>query len=624
MNRNIVPKAINFNELVKNSNNTLSLNLQSKMICLLNDEFTEKEQQWYIANLYMYMNYHPTNDFPINLEHVFKMIGFANKGNAMKTIKSNFVEDEDYKIIIFRTEKNKSIQETRGRKEETVMLNIDMFKNLCMMVKTEKGKQIRKYYVKLENIYNEIIKEEIDERQKQLEHQKLLLKHKIEETEQEKYKIQAQNSILKIELGEREHTINVLTKKTNKFKPGQSVYIFRSTHDNKNIYKIGRTKNCNDREYTHKTATFDGEIIHQVMCSNSCVLERVCHFLLDKYKLAKTREWFNASFDIIRTAVDYAKLIVDCDIDFENKNLLTLTKTFIETIKEKVNVGNVVGNVNVGNADNVNEDVDNTNEDVCFTELNMNEYINDPNNFEKFIIDCCEFNENYSVSYIELKNQYKIWSKTANHTQLKTMIEYVKTNFKSSMKRANPLVSTSKLTGFFNGIKIKDIFYNFDKVDNNKLIIENYLYNNCQKAPGYRLTINELFQDFEQYCKNTLNFDISYYHKEKIKDLFDIMFVRLRKGISNSQVDCRLGGWLGVALKNVKDPEPLRNYNPKNRKKICAMDILTKKIIKEWQSVTDASEELKRSRTVVSSIIKRHQVININNCECILRYINDG
>ena len=103
------------------------------------------------------MNYHPTNDFPINLENVFKMIGFANKGNAMKTIKSNFIKDEDYKIVIFRTEKNlnaeKAGQHTRnlggaGLNKEMVMLNVDTFKNLCMIAKTDKGKEIRKYYVK--------------------------------------------------------------------------------------------------------------------------------------------------------------------------------------------------------------------------------------------------------------------------------------------------------------------------------------------------------------------------------------------------------------------------------------------------------------------------------------------
>jgi phage anti-repressor protein len=140
------------------------------------------------------MNYHATNDYPINLNDVFKMIGFANKGNAMKTIKSNFVENEDYKTLLFRTEKQKDTDETRGRKEETIMLNIDTFKNLCMIAKTERGKEIRRYYVKLENIYNEIIKEELEENKK------------------EKYQIEAQNALLQIELNEKEKTINVLTQ----------------------------------------------------------------------------------------------------------------------------------------------------------------------------------------------------------------------------------------------------------------------------------------------------------------------------------------------------------------------------------------------------------------------------
>ena len=480
------------------------------------------------------------------------------------------------------------------------MLNIDTFKNLCMLAKTERGKEIRKYYVKLENIYNSIIKEEM------------------EQLEQQKYRIQAQNSILKIELSEKEHTINVLTKKTNKFKPGESVYIFRSTYDNKNIYKVGRTKNCNEREYAHKTSTFDGEIINQIMCSNSSVLERVSHFLLDKYKLAKTREWFNASYDIINNAVNYAKLILDCNINFEDKNLLKSTKIFIETIKE-LEKEDTNENTNEDTNEDNNED-NNEDSQLYFTKLDMNNYINDPNNFEKFINVCCDININHSISYMELKNQYKIWSKTANHVQLKSMINYVKTKFKSTMKRANPFVSTSKLTGFFNGIKIKDVFYNFENINNDKMVIENYLYDNCQRAPGYRITIDELLQDFEQYCKNKLEFNISYYHKETIKAYFDNIFVRLRKGTSNSDVDYRLGGWLGIALKNVKEPEPIHNYNPKNRKTICAMDISTKLVIKKWQSVTDASEELKRSRTMVSSIIKRHSIINVNGSDCTLNY----
>ena len=158
----ITPETINFIELVRNSNTSLSLNCESKMIDLLNKEFTEQESQWYITNLYIYLNYHPTNDYPINLENVYKMLGFANKGNAMKTIKSNFIKDEDYKIVIFRTEKTLNGKDLSGKDEKTafpngkagpstknlggrpiedIMLNVDTFKNLCMIAKTDKGKQ---------------------------------------------------------------------------------------------------------------------------------------------------------------------------------------------------------------------------------------------------------------------------------------------------------------------------------------------------------------------------------------------------------------------------------------------------------------------------------------------------
>ena len=146
MNQIIKQNTVNFNELVKNSNTTLTLKLQTKMVETLTSEFTEQEQQWYISNLFMYMNYHPTNDYPINLDHVFKMIGFANKGNAMKTIKSNFTKDEDYKISLFHMEKRKN---EGGFNKETIMLNVDTFKNLCMIAKTEKGKQQLQYHYQL-------------------------------------------------------------------------------------------------------------------------------------------------------------------------------------------------------------------------------------------------------------------------------------------------------------------------------------------------------------------------------------------------------------------------------------------------------------------------------------------
>lgn len=78
-------------------------------------------------------------------------------------MENNFTQNEDYKINVLPRERVRT-----GPDSETIMLNIDTFQNLCMMVKTDQGKAIRKYYVKLENIYNKIIKEDIDEKQKLL------------------------------------------------------------------------------------------------------------------------------------------------------------------------------------------------------------------------------------------------------------------------------------------------------------------------------------------------------------------------------------------------------------------------------------------------------------------------
>ena len=221
----VIPETVNFTELVKSSNTTLSLNSKSKMIDLLNTEFTEQESQWYITNLYIYLNYHPTNDYPINLENVYKMLGFANKGNAMKTIKSNFTKDEDYKITLFRMEKRKN---EGGFNKEDVMLNIDTFKNLCMIAKTDKGKEIRKYYVKLENIHNKIIKEEIEQH-------KLLLQEK-EQLLEEKDNIITNNEYVK-KVEKHEFLID-------KFKNKKCVYI---AEIKENLIKIGSTKDINER-----------------------------------------------------------------------------------------------------------------------------------------------------------------------------------------------------------------------------------------------------------------------------------------------------------------------------------------------------------------------------------------
>ena len=102
------------------------------------------------------MNYNPIDDFVINLDNVWKFIGFSNKANGKRLLKQHFTVDKDYKIIFIRTDENKTLlirsdeqknKDSRGGKavirtddgkfsNETIMLNVNTFKKLCLRANT--------------------------------------------------------------------------------------------------------------------------------------------------------------------------------------------------------------------------------------------------------------------------------------------------------------------------------------------------------------------------------------------------------------------------------------------------------------------------------------------------------
>ena len=232
MNQIIINETINFQTLVTD-NTRQSLNFQSKLVNELNSNFTENEQKWYIANLYMYLNYNQTDDYPINLDDVYKMIGFANKGNAKRTLENNFIENEDYKKQNYTKNLLKNDKTHGGNNKETILLNVDTFKNLCMVTKTDKAKEIRKYYVKLENIYNKLINEEYKNYQNELQ-------EKESELIQQKEEFNDTINTLKSEKSLERH--NVLLKKYGVI--GSIVYIIRvKTYENGSyVIKIGESR----------------------------------------------------------------------------------------------------------------------------------------------------------------------------------------------------------------------------------------------------------------------------------------------------------------------------------------------------------------------------------------------
>ena len=78
----------------------LTGNYQSKLVEKVKNNFTNYEQQLFLSSFYCYLKYDNKNDYVIDLDNVWKWLGFNQKYNAKVTLEKNFVIDKDYKFLL--------------------------------------------------------------------------------------------------------------------------------------------------------------------------------------------------------------------------------------------------------------------------------------------------------------------------------------------------------------------------------------------------------------------------------------------------------------------------------------------------------------------------------------------
>ena len=150
----------------------LSGEYQSKMLEKIKVAFTAEQQQLFVTSYYCYLNHHPTHDFVIDLNNVWGWLGFSQKVKAKLLLEKNFILEKDYKPLLSLQGKQKK-DGRGGHNKETIMMNINTFKSLCMKAGTKKADQIHEYFIKLEEIMHELVQEESDELKLQLENYKI-------------------------------------------------------------------------------------------------------------------------------------------------------------------------------------------------------------------------------------------------------------------------------------------------------------------------------------------------------------------------------------------------------------------------------------------------------------------
>jgi phage anti-repressor protein len=157
--------------------------IDDKLLNMLKTDLHTEEQQQFVMNFQLYLTY-GNNDskYVVDLDDVWKWLGFASKGNAKRSLMKYCEKDIDFRLnsLVPRAKQH------GGQNNDKIKMNVSTFKNLCMVANTERGKQTRRYYSKMEAIFFKYLEEKskdiiktIEERaksDKELEIQSTLLK----------------------------------------------------------------------------------------------------------------------------------------------------------------------------------------------------------------------------------------------------------------------------------------------------------------------------------------------------------------------------------------------------------------------------------------------------------------
>ena len=279
MYNNIIMNELNIVDLIENNPITKlnGNNYQSKMVVKIKTKFTEFEQQMFVSSFYCFLNYNSKTDFVIDLDDVWKWLGFSQKVNAKSLLEKNFIIDIDYKFSILLQQEQKKGR--GGNNHQKILMTVKTFKSLCLKAGTKKADEIHEYFIKLEEILQEIIQEESSELKLQLQQKELQLEQKELQLEQKELQLEEQ----KIQSETEKYTLLEETlisqfpintqciyygKIDNKSlgKPNSKMY-------NEDLIKFGQSNNLAERIKSHKKTFTNFRLIAAFKVKNKIEIE---------------------------------------------------------------------------------------------------------------------------------------------------------------------------------------------------------------------------------------------------------------------------------------------------------------------------------------------------------------
>ena len=401
-----------------NTNTTYNIMQDDDLIQLIKQNFSEDEMEIFKLNFKIYLaNENNKNGFVINLDDVYKYIGFKLKQHAKRLLTNKFKLNKDFIIykglstnltstgdtdVNFQVNTQMIKQNTYNN--ETIMLTVESFKKFCMIALTNESEKFLDYYITIENVIFNYVKTKMN---KQL--QIIKSKDKI---------IEEQSLELK----------NIKNQKYEEIDKSEYIYVFSTDKDN--IYKCGKTKEPKKRKDQLQTACVDDIVeLYKYETSNNNILESIIHYILQNYRCHSNREHFRCNLNYIKLIINTSGIFLDTlKSSYEHITIKELLDKLSNKLQDTITINKIT---NITIPDQIitpeKKSIDKNNLTITKLENSLQIY-NNSFNIYSWILKIYTITEN-NKDIVKIKEIYEIFKNTKYYNNL-TSLQKRKSNYK--------------------------------------------------------------------------------------------------------------------------------------------------------------------------------------------------
>jgi hypothetical protein len=622
-----IVELIEKNPIVKLSNA-----YNNKLLNKIKENFTGFEQQLFVSSFYCYLNYDKNIDFVIDLDNVWKWLGFKQKIDAKRLLEKHFTINLDYKNLALGETKasseNKNLasqvgeavskdEKWGGHNKQTVMLTIKCFKSLCMKAQTKKASEIHEYYMKMEEVLQQTIEEETDELRLQLEQKENII-------------LEKENVILKAKK-EKHRAVEQAT--ITQFPVNTECIYFgtidNTNHANEKLIKFGHTNDLATRITNHRKIYNNFILVTAFRVQNKVEIENLIKThpkiknqirSIQSNSKNKTEiiayDGFNFTIDNLSKYIkeiiasktysidNFNRIVKENDeLTYENKQLKDEDKETQQTITNLMLQIYQLKEL-VENQKSLIELAKNEQQSVYHNAILPEDEFTEK--FEEFINTMCIVRKDVEEASTNIEGQFRIWSKTKPKKEtFHALKNYLDTRFKPTrIKNQNK----NQVVHGYIGIKLKEIKYKKRFLNSN---VETFLFQICKFSPSGKILNSTLLNEYQRW-KKSVNIDCCEDDMKEIKEYLNSCEYALKSTVWTDYGSNE--GYYGLLLKS---DEYKYKKTSSTGKTVEKREISNNIILGTWETIAKAAQTENISPAKMSRSIKGKTVFNNDYYYCL-------